>query len=65
MNLKQIKKSLSEGKKVFWSNENYQVILDLITNEYLIKCIPNNHIIGLTHKNGRTLNGEENEFFNK
>jgi aryl-phospho-beta-D-glucosidase BglC (GH1 family) len=64
MNLEQIKQSLSEGKKVFWSNENYEVIKDKI-NKYLIHCVVNDHCIGLTHKDGKTLNGEENEFFTK
>ena len=63
MNLEQIKKTLKDGKKVYWSNTNYEVIKDNILNKYLIICLSNNHIIGLTHKDGKTLNGEQNEFF--
>jgi hypothetical protein len=70
MTLEQIKKSLSEGKKVFWSNENYEVVSytkyeSLSGSDYLIYCKVNDHYIGLTHKDGKTLNGEENEFFTK
>jgi hypothetical protein len=63
MTLEQIKKALSEGKKVFWSNENYEVISSL--SQYWIRSKSNDHYIGLTHKDGKTLNGEENEFFTK
>ena len=30
MNIQEIKKAVDEGKKVFWSNLNYEVIVDNI-----------------------------------
>ena len=69
MNLEQIKQSLSKGQKVYWQNENYEVIFIKADPykyvEYLIHSKSNNHYIGLTHTDGITLNGEEHEFFTK
>ena len=63
MTLEQIKQSLSKGQKVYWSNENYQVIKDSI-RQYLIHCVVNNTYVGLTHKKGYLIE-EEKEFFTK
>ena len=62
MTLKQIKKAIKENKKVCWQSDIYEVIKDK-NNNYLIKCIINKHCIGLTHKDKKTLNGKEAEFF--
>jgi hypothetical protein len=62
MKVEQIKEAVSEGKQVVWHHEGYQVIKDSL-DQYLIKCTMNNSYIGLTHKDGSTLNGQENEFF--
>lgn len=62
MNLEQIKAAIEAGKKVFWSNEGYEVIKDSI-GQYLIRCIWNDHCIGLTWRDGKTLNGKPEEFF--
>lgn len=61
MKLQEIKTAVDKGQKVFWSNENYQIVKS--ENEYLIKSISNNNIVGLTWKDGKTLNGKEDEFF--
>lgn len=62
MNLQEIKNSISQGRKVFWKNNSYEVIRDN-QNKYLICCNLNDHCIGLTHLDGVTLNGNENDFF--
>jgi hypothetical protein len=61
MTLAEIKKAIENGEKVFWSNCEYEVIKDSI-GEYLIKH-SNGHCIGLTWRDGVTLNGKEDEFY--
>ena len=58
----EIKQAVDEGKTVHWSSEAYVVIKDS-KGQYLIKCIPNNHCIGLTWADGKTLNGKEEDFY--
>jgi hypothetical protein len=62
MKLQEIKQAISEGKPVYWSTLLYEVIKDS-KDQYFIKCNANNHYIGLTWRDGVTLNGKENEFF--
>lgn len=62
MNLTQIIQNLNAGHRVFWSNKNYEVIEDSF-GQYFIKCLSNGHCIGLTWRDGKTLNGKEEEFF--
>jgi hypothetical protein len=62
MNLQEIKQAISEGKKVHWSNELYEVIKDKI-GQYLIRCTSNGHCIGLTWQDGKTMNGKEKDFY--
>lgn len=66
MTIKEIKRAIQDGKKVYWANETYEVIQDCV-GEYLIKCIPNNHCIGLHGKEGTEyehhLNGDADKFF--
>ena len=62
MTIKEIKESVNLGKKVYWSKKSYEVIKDK-HNQYLILCVLNNDCIGLTWKDGTTLNGKESEFF--
>ena len=57
MNLQEIKSSLKNNQRVFWSNASYEVIKDNI-GQYLIKCHLNNTFIGLTWLDGVTMNGE-------
>lgn len=70
MTLQEIKDALDEGKQVFWANTNYEVIKDVIKRngqddiiQYLIHSHCNDHYIGLTHVDGVTMNGKEDEFF--
>ena len=61
MNLEQIKAAVEAGKKVYWSNKGYQVVKGK-DGEYAIKAA-NGHMIGLTWADGKTLNGNEKDFF--
>lgn len=62
MDAEQIKAAINAGKKVYWSNEGYEVIKDSI-GQFLIKCTHNGHCIGLTWADGKTLNGQPEHFF--
>jgi hypothetical protein len=64
MTATEIKTAVDAGKVVNWSSLAYQVIKDK-NGEYLIKCSLNNHCIGLTWRDGQTLNGKESDFFVK
>ena len=61
MTLDEIKTALSQGKRVFHQNANYEVIRDNL-GQYLIKCRLNDYCIGLTWQDGKTLNGKPEEF---
>lgn len=60
MNANEIKTAIDQGKKVFWSNNTYEVIKDN-KNQYLIKN--GDYCIGLTWADGTTLNGKEEDFY--
>jgi hypothetical protein len=62
MTLEQIKTALSEGKKVYYCNPAYTVIKDRL-NQYLIEYRLNGDVIGLTWRDGVTLNGKEESFY--
>ena len=66
MDLQEIKEAVESGRKVHWSNDSYVVIKHLIRYgepEYLIKCLSNDHCIGLTWRDGVTMNGKPEDFF--
>jgi hypothetical protein len=62
MTLEEIKTAIDSGKRVHWASTNYNVIRDDV-GQYLIVCVSNSYCIGLTWKDGKTLNGKESEFF--
>lgn len=62
MTLEEIKKAIADGKKVYCGNESYEVILDSV-GQYLIYRKINEYCIGLTWRDGVTMNGTEEEFF--
>jgi hypothetical protein len=62
MNLEEIKNAISMGKKVYWKNFLYEVVLDC-KNQYFVTCKSNNYSIGLTWADNVTLNGDESDFF--
>jgi hypothetical protein len=61
MTLTEICAAVDQGKTVHWSNQGYKVIKS--KDKYLICCVWNNNCIGLTHRDGVTMNGEAREFF--
>ena len=63
MELQKIKNELAKGNRVFWSNKNYEVIQSKYTLEYLVKCHLNDSYIGLTWRDGVTMNGEQKDFY--
>lgn len=62
MTLEEIKAAVDEGKTVHWANEGYKVVKGA-NGEYLVCFTANNHCIGLTWRDGKTLNGKPDEFF--
>ena len=66
MKLSEIKNAVNKGLTVCWSNSSYKVVCShpkSYQTEYLIKCLSNNSCIGLTWRDGITLNGKEKDFF--
>lgn len=65
MTLQEIKDAVEFGKIVHWSNHAYRVIKDTQVEppQWLIFCDINRNCIGLTWRDGQTLNGKEDEFF--
>lgn len=63
MTLEEIKKAVLFDKNVKWKQDNYDVIYSNLFGEFLIVCTNNKHCIGLTHQDGKTLNGNEDEFY--
>ena len=62
MTLQEIKDAVLAGKTVHWATKAYVVVHDEI-GQWLIKCLINDSCIGLTWRDGVTMNGNENEFF--
>ena len=65
MDLSEIKAAVDAGQTVHWSNEGYTVIKDS-AGQYLIawrRGKPGENFIGLTHRDGVTLNGRPDQFY--
>ncbi len=62
MTLEEIKSAVNSGKKVFYQNEAYEVIVDKI-GQWLIKCHINGSCFGLTWADDVTMNGKESDFY--
>ena len=62
MTLAEIKHEVTNGQTVCWANTGYRVISNG-SGYYLIVCQQNQHCIGLTWKDGTTMNGRPSEFF--
>ena len=61
MTLKEIKDAVLAGKEVCWGSPSYRVVHDTL-GQWFIRFVPSGHCIGLTHRDGVTLNGREEEF---
>lgn len=65
MKLQEIKEAVDAGKTVRWINSRYKVIKSK-NGGYMIGCDVGSFgesYIGLTHRDGITMNGEEKDFF--
>ena len=62
MNLHEIKRAVESGKTVHWASRGYRVIKDS-AGQWLIKCDFNDTYIGLTWRDGVTVNGKPEQIF--
>lgn len=62
MNLNEIKQAVETGKTIHWASKAYRVVKDSI-GQWLIVCDVNNHAVGLTWRDGVTMNGKPTDFF--
>jgi hypothetical protein len=63
MKAAEIRRAVDEGLTVCWMDRGYEVIRGDGRNEYFICCMNTSHCISLTHADGVTLNGAEDDFF--
>lgn len=63
MTLQEIKDAIEAGKTVCWKHDGYGVVKG--GSGYLIVCLHNDYTIGLTWRDGVTMNGEPEDFFVK
>ena len=65
MTLEQIKKAVDQGKEVFWKTDGYRVVAGTQkgSGEYFVVCTENQYTVGLTWRDGKTMNGNEIEFY--
>ena len=62
MTLSEIKRAVEAGKTVHWQNDGYVVTKDHL-GQWFIVFKSNNHHIGLTWQDGKTMNGKPSEFY--
>ena len=62
MKLQEIKDAVAAGKTVRWANPLYKVMGKDLDNLAIV-CSQNAHAIGLTHMDGVTMNGKEEDFY--
>lgn len=62
MNLEEIKAAVRAGKKVHWKSRGYEVIEDR-HGAFLIVFVPTGNCVGLTWRDGVTMNEDEADFF--
>lgn len=62
MTLEQIKEAVLAGKTVHWATKGYTVQHHPIGGFNII-CTSNDNCCGLTHRDGVTMNGDEDQFF--
>ena len=65
MKLEEIKTAVLAGKTVHWANSLYEVRYSSKIDEFQVVCTLNDYTNGLTHRDGVTMNGEEEEFYIK
>ncbi len=67
MTLQEIKDAVNAGKIVHWASLAYTVVKGKCDNtgedNWVILCTLNDHCIGLTWRDGVTMNGKPEQFF--
>lgn len=66
MTLSEIKDAVRAGNRVCWKHEGYEVSRHVFPDgdeQWDVVCLYNRSCIGLTWKDGTTMNGEESDFF--
>ena len=63
MTLQEIQNAVMAGHTVHWENTAYVVEYAPDIDEFLIRCTLNDSCIGLTWRDGTTMNGREDQFF--
>jgi len=63
MTLDEIKAAVLAGKTVQWISSNYVVKYHDKSKQFNIVCLSNNHCIGLTYRDGVTMNGKPEQFY--
>lgn len=63
MTLEEIKAAVEAGKTVYWANEGYRVIKDKLG--YWLIVHESGYTVGLTRRDGVTLNGDLEHFYVK
>jgi hypothetical protein len=65
MTLQEIKNAVNQGKDVFWKHDGYKVVagIEKAVGKYFVVCTANSHTIGLTWRDGKTMNGAEEDFY--
>lgn len=61
MTLEEIKAAVDAGHTVHWKNEGY--VVNRSGDQWMIRFLDEDYWIGLTWRDGVTLNGKEKEFF--
>ena len=62
MTLDEIKAAVRAGKTVHWKSRGYEVIEDR-HGAFLVVFTPTRNCIGLTWRDGVTMNGDEEDFY--
>lgn len=62
MTLFEIKAAVDSGRTVHWASDLYTVVHD-DKDQWLIVCTANGSAIGLTWRDGVTMNGEPEQFY--
>ena len=61
MNLDEIKAAVEDGQTVHWANDGYTVVKDELGQWFILYI--DGDAIGLTWRDGTTLNGKPEEFY--
>lgn len=62
MTLDEIKAAVEAGETVHWANDGYTVVKDNL-GQWLIVCGSNGYTVGLTWRDGVTVNGDAADFY--